>query len=201
MKNLFDCNYSRIVIRSIKAFLLTIFFLFYSSLILRAQSNFLKEMPFYLDHDEISKFKDSLGKMRVDTFISFLTREDKNNFTYFIWIKNGNMSVVKISENMISDPQAGKQHFIQKMDINSLAIRNSESNMKFLPPVDPSQCDIAFIYIHSNSYIIEYGTNSHYQLDPARNKSRSNFMKSIKSDLALFSDNWKYNTKHNRYAD
>src|SRR5580658_8841370 len=183
--NMFNYAYIEFSAQSIKRFLLLISIIFCVNPQSRAQDAPLKLMPFYLDHDVITKYIDSLNRIKVDTFIAVLTNKNKENFTYFVWVKNGCMNVTRITDSMISSPKIGQQHFIQEMNMRVLAIRESESKLKFKPPVDPAQCDIVFVYIGNKSYIVEEGSHSDYQLNSSKNKRRSNFIKTIKSDIDL----------------
>lgn len=177
-------------------------FIICCSLVLRAQSKFLQAMPFYLDRDLVDAFKDSLIKLKVDTFVTYLTKSNNHDFTYFIWVKKGDMNVVKITDSLISAPQNARQHFIKKMNISKLAIEESESQLKLKPPiVVPEGCDIVFIQIHNKSYLIENGAYPHFQLNKSKNKYRSDFIESIWSDLSPLTDKWMYNRNYHRYPD
>jgi hypothetical protein len=144
---------------------------------------------------------DSLRKLKVDTFFVFLTLKKNHPVTYFLWLKDGSAEALRITDSTISNVHEIFEHFIKKMDLKNLAVRESEDKLRFKPPIDPAQSDLVLINISNKSYIIEYGRNPHYQLDPDRNKIRKDFIGSIKSDLKLVSGKWKSNRKYFRYAE
>ncbi|MCR5886855.1 hypothetical protein LRS06_03515 [Hymenobacter sp. J193] len=158
----------------------------------KCQNNHAKYFPYYFDHKIIKYYQDSLKNVKEYYLtLALLTKKQGKEITYFIWIENNKMNVIQITDSTISKPILGtEQNFISKTDFLKIFIRESEDNLKFMPPANPLIADIAFVEFNKKMYVVESVEGIHYALDKSNNKARAAFFAVLLKDLEPLQEKW-----------
>lgn len=165
-----------------------------------AQDRMLRDLPAYLDQAIIDKYQDSLQKIGITRFITFLTTKNGLNVTYFIWPYENRLKVLEITDSSISKTKTIRSDILNNIQIEKLAIRESERKVKMIPPViDPTGSDLAFIVINKKKFLVESGRNTYYTLTVSRKKEREKFILDLHKQVNLFNDKWELDKKYNRF--
>jgi hypothetical protein len=168
-----------------------------------AQDAYVKYLPSYYDEKAVTHYKGTLKRTDLSSpFVIYITSIDNKQVTYVIWFKSKVMSVVQITDSTISKPLTTRQHhFMAALNLEKLAVRESENQLKFKPPLicPSSGSGAAFIEISRKEYVIEYGRNCNYVLDKKKNTSRAAFFRVLAQDLEPFKGKWQVATPYKRY--
>lgn len=164
-----------------------------------AQSFPLKQIPWHTDKEIIKYLCDSLRKYNVDTFFTFLTVKDENNYAYLIWTENRKTKILRVSDSSVSQARDIKTTIFQNKELKDLSIKEKENQLLFKPPLFASKdCDILLFEGKKTNYLIECGECGSFALDAAKTKGRCDLLNSIKADINALGNDWQVFMKYNR---
>ena len=177
--------------------------IFFISPFFFCQIGVVKTIPFHHDRKIIDSLKLNLEKSKVDTFFYLITQFNNNDLTYFFWIEKGQTNVILIEDSIISKMSNISFHFPKNIKLKNLAIRNSENNLKFRPPiVHNSECDFFIFEANKRKLLISNGKCLEFSLKKSKMELRSKFFKEIITQLPSYSNlKWNKISNYQRFNE